>query len=1040
MKIYSLGLASSLFYLASANEFQNPDDQESSPSTETENSWQESDPNSPYRESLRNYCDANFIKSEDTHYNKWHCSKIIYHACKKFSDWSEEHQEHPFPDCEDLAPEEQYVCIEKCVYWTRKIWGAYIDLVPYEDVNNVDSEEDSSNDDSSDGAMEDSGPIVGDPDLNDLSLSSTRNSSGSDADEPVYPEWNDVEPFLKSVDCKNFCTRHEKWVDKYICYDKCMKLIANKDCELEDWECFKAHILAIEDKLPPSDEEKQAAAEAKAAELAAQQKADAEGEPFKPEIKTVPVLGCEFYMTDADRREYCKNRCDAGELTAPLKVCVKDCIKKSYYFENQYAKKIADKCDHCCKYDKGTEEEKACYEDCAWDHMSLNYVIEEPNQPSDDSQNDTAEPTDSDGFGDLTGVSAGEDQADAQSNDSQVTVADGSTETKLTVISTQPAPVWTKQRKYWCEKQCYPHFTYGSPAFNDCMQQCVEYTYADDCVNKCFHGTSTASAADKCILANCKNNFHPVPPKPDCDPKYEEAVKCFHPCMNWNCKDYLLGIPQTCPVDAQDNCKPGCMCKQPYVFCEQSQSCITREQCEAKKYQIPDCQCFMQKDCPCNGEVVVPDERECKDVNMQWSACGPAEPATCFSAPHYPPWGYAYGQDCVADCFCVEGYVLHNGVCIPFEDCPEEPPVEPEKGGGSGLIVGSVIDVYDPANCPENTVHVECYNQCWNEYARECYNKVHGVVVDCPDEIPPEKCSPGCHCAKGFVWCKKSQSCITKEKCLAKFADDTVDDTVIFEDFGDDAVNPPPKPDEEDEVIKLCKGEFEIWVKHASLPEPTCKDPNPIPQASTLGKCVCQPGFVRDRHGNCIPEEECPSLDPIDFDIIDIEPFPCKKNMVPVKCFSECEHREKISCKYFMNSYDVTCLEIPPEECRFGCTCAAGYVWCGVSQSCMTIADCKQKWWEIYGKDEDDLDLTGGLYDSEIDVVEPQECKDPNAEWNDCPKPYARNCKNWWFYENMKQPNVCGRPRCDCIQPYVFNPDGVCVLPEDCKKFEIVNP
>ena len=51
-------------------------------------------------------------------------------------------------------------------------------------------------------------------------------------------------------------------------------------------------------------------------------------------------------------------------------------------------------------------------------------------------------------------------------------------------------------------------------------------------------------------------------------------------------------------------------------------------------------------------------------AGQEYNSCGSVCPSTCEQQPD------DCGGECIEGCFCIEGTVLHDGTCIPPEQCP----------------------------------------------------------------------------------------------------------------------------------------------------------------------------------------------------------------------------------------------------------------------------------------------------------------------------------------------------------------------------------
>lgn len=60
------------------------------------------------------------------------------------------------------------------------------------------------------------------------------------------------------------------------------------------------------------------------------------------------------------------------------------------------------------------------------------------------------------------------------------------------------------------------------------------------------------------------------------------------------------------------------------------------------------------------------------------------------------------------------------------------------------------------------------------------------------------------------------------------------------------------------QYCKTCNSSNEYYTDCAPNPEPSCKNSS-AEATSTIPKCTCKTGFVRDYTGNCILYKNCPS-------------------------------------------------------------------------------------------------------------------------------------------------------------------------------------
>ncbi|PZC85306.1 hypothetical protein B5X24_HaOG201802 [Helicoverpa armigera] len=163
--------------------------------------------------------------------------------------------------------------------------------------------------------------------------------------------------------------------------------------------------------------------------------------------------------------------------------------------------------------------------------------------------------------------------------------------------------------------------------------------------------------------------------------------------------------------------------------------------------------------------------------------------------------------------------------------------------------------------------------------------------------------------------------------------------------------------------------------------------PSPKPGSSECKPgCRCADGYVRNKAGICIPEEECK--------------YDCAKNETLDPCLSECPPR---FCG--VNIAAVSCIAIDECDCEPGCRCSDGYLRNGEG-NCVLEEDCPK-------------------------------CMGQNERYNVCPAPCPpRRCG---IDDNLvdcaPSPNPGDPecvPGCECEDGFVRNYEGVCVTRDEC--------
>lgn len=180
-------------------------------------------------------------------------------------------------------------------------------------------------------------------------------------------------------------------------------------------------------------------------------------------------------------------------------------------------------------------------------------------------------------------------------------------------------------------------------------------------------------------------------------PKNETLVH-RPPCPpEHSCATYLSGIAFDCADVDEDcftdqcNCKPGLIRR--YIDIENGECINPNECCYDPNAEVVDCPnpcpggscdqpefvpCDMAcpfKGCQCkegflknHRRICVPiDECSIRDCgeNQRFEECGTACPKVCGQ----PPTPAVCIEECVKDCFCIPGFILHEGQCISEEEC-----------------------------------------------------------------------------------------------------------------------------------------------------------------------------------------------------------------------------------------------------------------------------------------------------------------------------------------------------------------------------------
>nr|XP_049703173.1 zonadhesin isoform X6 [Helicoverpa armigera] len=284
---------------------------------------------------------------------------------------------------------------------------------------------------------------------------------------------------------------------------------------------------------------------------------------------------------------------------------------------------------------------------------------------------------------------------------------------------------------------------------------------------------------------------------------------------------------------------------------------------------------------------------------------------------------------CIKDCVCKYGYLRdENGVCVPKEQCPVP-------------------------TCPSN----EQFSDCTQVLCRAQYCTEKGGPVFCPS-IPEGSCVEGCVCKEGYLR-DDDGNCVAESECKA--------------------VTCPPNEEFSECANAVCRP---LNCTHRGLFLP-------CPQVSGCDKeCICKEGFLRDKNGDCVPEDQCPPQ------------ITCSENEVLDACPSKCTSDY---CPKSPNEKE-TCLPLFP--CTPACRCRFNEKR-AENGTCIPTSSCP-----------------------------PFDCSDlPNEEYVACP-PYCPT-------DECGQPRLKGRcpfrigivlecfPKCQCKEGY-GRVNGTCIPFEEC--------
>ncbi|XP_052738623.1 zonadhesin [Bicyclus anynana] len=513
------------------------------------------------------------------------------------------------------------------------------------------------------------------------------------------------------------------------------------------------------------------------------------------------------------------------------------------------------------------------------------------------------------------------------------------------------------------------YYTNNCESITDCTKECGVNEVPTSCVeavcerrncsdlDKPFICIDPSECTNGCLckegyLRNDKGVCVPV----DQCTKTPEPVICgpnevSTDCVNGGCGIwYCSQTQEICNLMLDDECKPGCLCKEGMLRAENG-TCIPTEQCPPK----------------CNGPYEYfscgsPCDNLCATLSTQNQTNCPIK-----------------NKKCNPKCYCQQGYARdENNICIPIKNCPQQ--------CGINEVFDTCIATCPPRRCDVDETLIDCVPppqpgdpecqsgcRCADNFFRN-YDNICVPRSECPptcgvNEVydpkirpcPPQSCdidprlvlcprnqttAPGCRCIDNHFrnregvcvprdQCEKCPvnerptSCI-QARCERRDCSDLGKSVLcvridprfctegcLCEDGFLRAENgtcipinqcPEAKCGENevfDRCPPTCPGE-QCGVDPAvvlCLPNPEPGDPNCQP------KCRCSDGYLRNTEGKCIPKDECPPV--------------CGINEVYDTCIAPCPARR---CD--VDDRLVRCRS-PPQpgdpNCQAGCRCADNF-------------------------------------------------------------------------------------------------------------------
>ncbi|CAB3243775.1 unnamed protein product [Arctia plantaginis] len=301
----------------------------------------------------------------------------------------------------------------------------------------------------------------------------------------------------------------------------------------------------------------------------------------------------------------------------------------------------------------------------------------------------------------------------------------------------------------------------------------------------CSHDNNKCTKGCVCKKKYLRSNNGTCIPERQCDTdcgQNEVLEECPADCADHYCptKDEEVGA---CLKPDQDQCPPPvCKCKFNYRRTKNGT-------------------CISTRDCPPFDCSARPNE--------EFHACPPLCPTDdCSQATpsgNCPQFGnILITLPCSPKCRCIKGYWRKNGICVPYEECPNI--------------------------CPLN----EEYHSCTQATCRHQNCSTRNDALSCP-RVDPAFCKRGCVCKENY-YRNKNGTCVPEEQC-----------------------NDDPKPTcEDNEILDDCPAHCESeQCPKCEEDNKRCEQPNPCPPPA----CKCRFNHRRAENGSCIPTVDCPPFD-----------------------------------------------------------------------------------------------------------------------------------------------------------------------------------
>uniref|UniRef100_A0A0N5AM31 Thyroglobulin type-1 domain-containing protein n=1 Tax=Syphacia muris TaxID=451379 RepID=A0A0N5AM31_9BILA len=370
----------------------------------------------------------------------------------------------------------------------------------------------------------------------------------------------------------------------------------------------------------------------------------------------------------------------------------------------------------------------------------------------------------------------------------------------------------------------------GSPCPAACNSR-NSFRCEGKCISGCFCRTpyilsDSSNLNSRCVLPqNCPTN---APVRRTCSDPRKEWISCYSVYCTPSCNN-LEGNCKTL------TCKPGCACREPYVLkdandpnsrCILASECFSKSQCSDKLKEYKECTSSCPMGCnnlnpktctPCvsgcfckMGYIFEDSEHWQTSKCVQINQCQLLKNITSTSSTtsltsfvfHFLKtcisrfsWTISVSNECPAS---ISSY--NDGKkCIVDEDCPRQQKCCP--------LSSSLNSARNERRCTCSDAHA-----VWNSCGSLCPEYCDQPSIP----VCSAACSPGCHCAAGYVRARNdiTAPCILRSQCFFLGTFEGIE--ARNDSFAEAATLAPKNPFEDERdiaVVNFVKGKKNIFGK-----------------------------------------------------------------------------------------------------------------------------------------------------------------------------------------------------------------------------------